>query len=289
MTANILSNLLIASLLSAANCFHTESCTHEQLQGRQADFARCMAEESHQNTGQTTVDLCTPFTMLEGCIEQEWSGCLSSAAVHQVVVKNQALLRREFEEAMASQQEQYGGWNAHSTLLDSCPTQLPSHQEASQADEELLFWMEQVETDRGCNQTTKIITNQHLGRCLATERTRLDALLRERLMDESSDFHSNICPLLHQTMGTCLGHSLPACFSERETDIIQESIKESFKILFDFLGKHLGPNYQFSVSRCSVWEEQGLIAFISSGSSPRVFSVLLLLSFIPLYTFQRIN
>jgi len=270
MTANILSNLLIASLLSAANCFHTESCTHEQLQGRQADFARCMAEESHQNTGQTTVDLCTPFTMLEGCIEQEWSGCLSSAAVHQVVVKNQALLRREFEEAMASQQEQYGGWNAHSTLLDSCPTQLPSHQEASQADEELLFWMEQVETDRGCNQTTKIITNQHLGRCLATERTRLDALLRERLMDESR-------------------HSLPACFSEREKDIIQESIKESFKILFDFLGKHLGPNYQFSVSRCSVWEEQGLLAFISSGSSPRVFSVLLLLSFIPLYTFQRIN
>jgi len=287
MTENTLSKILIASLLSGSSCFNTESCTHEQLQWRQAGFARCMAEESHQNTGHTTVDLCTPFTMLEGCIKQEWSGCMSSAAVHKVVVKNQALLRREFEEAMASQQEQYGGWNSHSTLLDSCPTQLPSHQEASQADEELLFWMEQVETDRGCNMTTRIMTNQHLGSCLATERTRLDELLRQRLLDESRDFHADICPLLHETMGTCLGHSLPSCFSEREIEIIQESIKESFKILFDFLGKHLGPNYQFSVSRCSVWEEQGLLTFISSGCSPRVLSLFLLLSFIPLFTFLK--
>ena len=29
-------------------------------------------------------------------------------------------------------QEQYGGWSAHSSLLDSCPTELPSHEEASQ-------------------------------------------------------------------------------------------------------------------------------------------------------------
>jgi len=243
-----------------------------------------MADESQQNTGHTTVNLCTPFTMLEGCIKQEWSGCLSSLAVDQVVQKNQALLRREFEEAMESQQEQYGGWNSHSTLLDSCQAKLPTHEEASKADEELLFWMEQVQTDRGCNLATRIATNQHLGSCLATERTRLDELLRQRLMDESSNFHSNICSLLHQTMGTCLGHGLPSCFSERETDIIQDSIKESFKILFDFLGKHLGPNYQFSVSRCSVWEEQGFLGnFISSGSSPDVSSFLLLLSFVPFF------
>jgi len=278
--------LLIASLISTTSCFHTESCTHEQLQGRQEGFARCMADESQQNTGHITVNLCTPFTMLEGCIKQEWSGCFSSEAVQQVVLKNQALLRREFEEAMESQQEQYGGWTSHSTLLDSCPTKLPTHEEASKADEELLFWMEQVETDRGCSLPTRKATNQHLGSCLATERTRLDELLRQRLMDESSDFHSNICPLLHQTMGTCLGHALPSCFSEREIDIIQDSIKESFKILFDFLGKHLGPNYQFSVSRCSVWEEQGFLAnFISSGSSTYVSTFLLLVSFITMFTF----
>ena len=65
---------------------------------------------------------------------------------------------------------------------------------------------------RGCNMTTRIMTNQHLGSCLATERTRffisrfvyvsqgsyifsfhsnltsllrLDELLRQRLLDES--------------------------------------------------------------------------------------------------------
>jgi len=286
MTTNALSTVLIVSILSASDCFNTESCTHEQLQWRQAGFAHCMAQESQQNTGQTTIDLCTPFTMLEGCIEQEWSGCLSSEGVRQVVVKNQALLRREFEEAMASQQEQYGGWSAHSSLLDSCPTELPSHEEASQAAEELLFWMEQVETDRGCPKETRAETNHHLGSCLATERTRLDELLRQRLLEESRDIHSDICPLLHQTMGTCLGHSLPSCFSEREIEIIQESIKESFKILFDFLGKHLGPNYQFSVSRCSVWDEPGLLTFTSAGCRPRLLSFFLLLTLLPFIRFS---
>lgn len=264
-------------LLTAAHGFSTPNCPHAELERRHDTFGRCMAEGA-QETEEALVSVCTPFHLLDRCIAAEWGPCLAKEEVQAVVGRNLALLRKEFEEALQQRQQglQYGGREFHSSELDSCLDNMPPRvQSVQRGDDELLFWMEQVTTDRGCSLQERRQTNLALGRCIAQERTKLDASLKTQLEKTSSSIQGEVCTLLSNTMGVCLRQELPSCFSKREAGLIRATIQENFKALFSFLGKYLGPNYQFIVSSCSVWEDGQLEGAMAAAAAAPALSLLL--------------